>query len=145
MSVGGQSLGKDVRLVIVAGGGTVLDVPPSAITKFSAKPTTGDEKRTGMDGEVRHLITHEGWSGSLEIDRLDSQIEDYWAAAEAAYFAGQSLPWGTIQETIQEPSGAITQWRYERVVLKVDDLGDREGNKTIKMKVSFMASRRIKV
>lgn len=143
MPQGGQSLGKDVRVVIVTAQGT-LNIPPSAITKFDAQPVTGDEKRIGMDGEARHIITHEGWQGSFEVDRLDSTIEDYWAQAEAAYFAGVSMPFGTIQETIQEPNGGISQYRYEKMVLKVTDLGSREGNKTIKMKVSFMASRRIK-
>lgn len=143
MSVGGQSVGKDVRITIVTSTG-VLNIPASAITNFNPKPVTGDEKRIGLDGEPRHNITHEGWECDFDIDRIDSTVEDYWAAAEAAYFAGQTLPWGTAQEVIQEPNGAITTYRYEKVVLKVKDLGNREGNKVIKMKVSFLASRRIK-
>lgn len=143
MSVGGQSLGKDVRVVINTAAG-VLNIPPAAITKFDAQPTVGDEKRIGLDGEARHLITHEGWKGSFEIDRFDSTLDDYWAQAEAAYYAGQTLPYATIQETIQEPSGQISQYRYEKVVLKVTDIGSREGNKPVKMKLEFMASRRLK-
>lgn len=142
MSTGGQSLGKDVSVVIMTTSGA-LNIPAAAITKFDAKPITGDEKRTGLDGQVRHNVTHEGWQGSFEIDRLSSALDDYWAAAEAAYYAGTALPWGTIQEAITNPDLSVSQFTYTQVVLKVTDLGSREGNKTIKQKLDFVASRRI--
>lgn len=143
MPVGGQTIGKDVRLVIVTPSGT-LNIPPAAITSFDAQPETTNEKRIGMDGEARHLVTHAGWKGSFEVDRFDSTLEDFWAQAEAAYYAGVNLPYGYIQETIQEPNGSISQYRYEKVVLDLKDLGKKEGDKTVKMKLDFLASRRIK-
>lgn len=142
MSTGGQSLGKDVSVVIVTASGT-LNIPAAAITKFDAKPTTGDEKRVGMDGKVRHNVTHEGWTGSFEVDRFNSVLDDFWAEAEAGYFAGTALPWGTIQETITNPDLSVSQYTYTEVVLKLADIGSREGNKTIKQKLDFLASRRI--
>lgn len=143
MPIGGQSLGKDVRVVLVTANGT-LAIPAAAITKFNAKPTTGDEKRIGLDGEARHNVTHGGWTGSIDIDRFDSTLDDFWAAAEDSYHNGVNLPWGFIQETIQEPNGGISQYRYEKVAYKVTDLGDKEGDKVVKMKLEFMASRRRK-
>ncbi|OGB23353.1 MAG: hypothetical protein A3I66_01425 [Burkholderiales bacterium RIFCSPLOWO2_02_FULL_57_36] len=143
MPVAGQTIGKDVRLVIVTASGT-LDIPPAAITSFDAQPETTNEKRIGMDGEARHIVTHAGWKGSFEVDRFNSLLEDFWAAAEASYYAGVNMPFGYIQETIQEPNGGITQYRYEKVVLDLKDLGKKEGDKTVKMKMDFMASRRIK-
>lgn len=143
MPVGGQSLGKDVRVVLVTANGT-LNIPAAAITKFSAQPQTADEKRIGLDGEARHNITHGGWKIDLEIDRFDSTMDDFWAAAEEAYYAGQNLPWGYIQETIQEPNGGTSQYRYEKVAYKVTDIGAREGDKVVKMKLEALASRRKK-
>lgn len=142
MSTGNQSLGKDVRVVIMTTSGP-LNIPAAAIMKFDSKPTTGDEKRIGLDGNVRNNVTHEGWTGSFEIDRFDSTLDDYWAQAEAAYYGGTALPWGTIQETITNPDLSISQFTYTRVVLKITDMGTREGNKTIKMKLDFVASRRV--
>jgi hypothetical protein len=120
-------------------------VPPAAITGFDASPDTSNEKKMGMDGEARHLITHAGWKGSLDIDRFDSTVEDFWAATEAAYYAGQSTAYGYIQETIQEANGGVSQYRYEKVVLDLKDLGKKQGDKSVTMKLDFMASRRIKV
>ncbi|MRW88867.1 hypothetical protein GJ699_02595 [Duganella sp. FT80W] len=142
MSTGGQSLGKDVSVVIVTASGT-LNIPAAAITKFDSKPVTGDEKRIGLDGQVRNNVTHEGWNGSFEVDRFNSVLDDFWAAAEAAYYAGTALPWGTIQETITNPDLSVSQYTYTQVVLKLTDIGSREGNKTIKQKLDFVASRRI--
>jgi hypothetical protein len=144
MPVGGQTIGRDVRLVIVTSTGT-LNIPPAAIASFDSQPETSNEKKMGLDGEARNLLTHAGWKGSLEIDRFDSTVEDFWAASEAAFYAGQNLPYGIIQETIQEANGGTTQYRYEKVVLDLKDLGKKTGDKSVTMKMDFMASRRIKV
>jgi len=143
MPIGGQSLGKDVRVVLVGANGPIA-IPAAAITKFTAQPQTSDEKRIGLDGEARHNITHGGWKIDIEIDRFDSTLDDFWAAAEDAYYSGQNLPWGYIQETISEPNGGTSQYRYEKVAYKVTDLGAREGDKVIKMKLEALASRRKK-
>ena len=143
MPIGGQSLGKDVRIVLVTATGT-LNIPAAAITKFTAMPQTADEKRVGLDGEARHNITHSGWKIDIELDRFDSTLDDFWAAAEDAYYNGQNLPWGYIQETIQEPNGGTSQYRYEKVAYKVTDIGAREGDKVVKMKLEALASRRKK-
>src|SRR5476649_166725 len=125
MSAANQSLGKDVRVVITTATGN-LTIPASAIMKFDAQPVTNDEKRIPLDGEARHTVTHGGWKGGFEIDRLDSTLDDFWATTEANYYNGVNTPYGFIQETIQEPNGGISQYRYEKVVYKVTDLGARE-------------------
>lgn len=144
MSAANQSLGKDFRVVIVTPTGN-LNIPTAAITKFDAQPVTTNEKRLGLDGEARHLVTHAGWKGSFEIDRFDSTLDDFWALAEANYYNGVNTPYGFIQETVQEPNGGISQFRYEKVVYDLKDVGAREGDKVVKMKLEFMASRRLKV
>lgn len=141
MPIGGQSLGKDVRIVLVSPQGTI-NIPPAAITRFNVAPETTNEKRLGLDGEVRHLVQPAGYKGSVDIDRFNSNLEDYWAAFEEAYYAGANIGWGYIQETIQNPDGSVSQWRYEKVVFDVKDFGDREGDKIVKMKLDFMASKR---
>jgi hypothetical protein len=144
MPVGGQTVGKDIRLVIVTGRGT-LNVPPAAITNFTSAPNNGVDKRKGFDGEQRTLISPGDWQGSFDIDRFDSTIEDAWAQIESDYYAGVNTPYGTIQETIQEPNGGITQYRYEKVALDLKDLGSKQADKAVTLKLDFHASRRIKI
>jgi hypothetical protein len=52
---------------------------------------------------------------------------------------------GTITETIQEPGGGVSVYRYDAVVFKLKTLGDKKGNELIKGKMGFFAQRRIKV
>lgn len=144
MPIGGQSLGKDCRIVLVLPNGGTLNIPSAAITKFKPTPQVTDEKRKGLDGEARHNVIHDGWKVDIELDRFDSTVDDFWAAAEDAYYTGVNLGWGYMQETIQEPNGGTSQYRYEKVAYKVTDLGDREGDKVIKMKMEALASRRRK-
>jgi hypothetical protein len=144
MPVGGQTIGKDVRLVIVTATGT-LDVPPAAIASFSSQPENSVEQRKGLDGETRHLVTPGPWKGSIEIDRFDSSVEDFWARIEANYFAGINTPYGYIQETIQEPNGGLSQYSYEKVALDLKDLGKKIADKPVTLQLDFYASRRIKI
>lgn len=143
MPINNMSIGKDVSVVIITAAGS-LNIPAAAITKFDVQPVTDNETRMGMDGVTRALVSPTGWKGSFEVDRMSSSIEDWWAGVEAAYFAGQNIPSGTITETISNPDGSISQYRYTGVVFDLNDLGSREPSKVIKQKLGFVASRRVK-
>ena len=143
MPVNNMSIGKDVSVVIITPTGA-LNIPAAAITSFSVQPVTENESRIGMDGVTRALVVPTAWKGSFDVDRLNSSVEDWWAGVEAAYFAGQNVTSGTITETISNPDGSISQYRYTGVVFDLQDLGNREPTKVIKQKLSFVASRRMK-
>ena len=134
MPVNNQSIGKDVSVVIITPTGS-LNIPAAAITKFSTAPVTDNETRIGMDGVARFLVVPTSYKGSFDVDRMNSSIEDWWAGMEAAYFAGQNVTSGTITETISNPDGSISQYRYTGVVFDLETLGDREPTKVIKQKM----------
>lgn len=142
MPVNGFNVGRDVSLDIIDANGPVRF---GLITKFDSKPVTTDEKIKGIDGIVRHLNTPEGWTGSFDIERQGADLDAYFAKIEADFYAGKnSLPCA-IQETVQEPNGAFTVYRYIGVILKFDDAGSWAGTQSVKQKVSFNASRRVAV
>jgi hypothetical protein len=99
----------------------------------------------GLDGISRPVRFFDGWTGGFDLERQDSTVDDYFAQLEANYYAGLNEAPVSITETITEVSGAVTQYRYLGVLLKLDDAGDKAGDSTIKQKLSFMASRRVKV
>lgn len=142
MPVGGFTVGRDVALDITGPSGIVRF---SLITAFTAKPDVMDQKVKGLDGLVRHVVFHDGWTGSLDLERQDSALDDYWAQLEANYFQGINNLYLTITETITEVAGNITQYRFENVLLKLEDSGDWKGDATVKQKLTFLASRRKKV
>jgi hypothetical protein len=142
MPVNSFSVGRDVSLDIIASTGPLRF---SLITGFNSKPDITDSKIKGLDGITRHVRFPDGWSGGFSIERQDSTVDDYFAQLEANYYAGLNEQPVTITETITEVSGAVTQYRYMMVLLKLDDAGSWEGDKSVKQKISFMAARRLKV
>lgn len=142
MPVNGFTVGRDVSLDIIGPSGPLRF---SLITGFSAKPDITDQKIKGLDGITRHVRFPDGWSGSLEIERENSLVDDYFADLEANYYAGLNEKAATITETITEVSGAVSQYQYVGVLFKLDDAGDYKGDATVKQKLSFVASRRLKV
>jgi len=143
MPVNGFNIGKDCALnVIDATHGAITF---NLITSFTAKQKTKDQHIVGLDGVVRPLILPDGWEGSFELERSDSQVDDYFAANEAAYYSGKNIQSCTITETISEANGSLTQYRFTGVMLKLPDSGAWKGDASVKVKIDFFASRRLKV
>jgi hypothetical protein len=142
MPLNGFSVGRDVSLDIIGPSGPLRF---NLITGFNSKPDITDQKIKGLDGITRHVRFPDGWSGGFDVTRQDSTIDDYFSQIEANYYAGLNEQPCTITETITEVSGAVTQYRYLQVLLKLDDAGQWQGDQTVKQKVGFVSARRIKV
>jgi hypothetical protein len=141
MPINGFSVGRDVSLIIQTPNGPLV---ANLVTHFSSKPDMTEVKVKGLDGITRHVRFFDGWSGKFEYERQDSTLDDYFAQLESNYYLGIPEMPCTISETIENPNLAITQYLYVAVLLKLDDGGAWEGDKTVKMGLSFVASRRLK-
>lgn len=137
------SVGKDVVLDVITASGP-LSLPVTT-TGFEAKPLYNRIKSVALDGRNREAAIPTGWEGTITLDRRDSAIDDFFAAQEAGYYAGQNVLTGTITETITEASGAISQFQYVGVSLRFDEAGNKTGDNKIEQKVGFFASQRLKV
>lgn len=144
MPINSQSIGKDVSLDILTARGA-LNIPAAAITNFTSQPQTSSASSKGLDGETRNAVFPDGWQGTFEIDRMSSALDTFWADYEADYHNGVNLLPGTITETIREPDGSVSQFRYTKVVLNFTNAGGKQANQLVKQTLTFMASRRLKV
>jgi hypothetical protein len=142
MPSNGFSVGRDVSLSISTNSGPIRF---SLITEFSAKPSSKETPIKGLDGISRFVRFPDGWSGGFKVERADSTVDDYFAQLEANYYAGLNEGAASITETITEPNGTVSQYRYLGVMLKLDDAGTWVGDNTVKQAISWMASRRIKI
>jgi len=142
MPINGFSVGRDVSLDIVGPAGPVR---LNLITAFRSKQEVNEQKVKGMDGITRPLRFFDGWTGGFDIERQDSTVDDYFCQLEANYYSGLNEATVSITETITEVSGAVTQYRYVGVLLKYEDAGEKKGDTTVKQKLGFFASRRLKV
>ena len=142
MPVNGFSVGRDYAINVQGPSGPLQ---LNLVTKFTKKPDMIDKKIKGLDGRTRHVTFYDGWTGSFQIERQDSTPEDFFAEQEAAYYAGQNMSPCTITETITEVSGAVTQYQYVNVILKLADSGTASGDDTVALSIDFMAERRVKL
>jgi hypothetical protein len=142
MPLNNYSIGRDISLNIIGLNGPLNF---AQVVGFQSKPDTTDQKIKGLDGVTRHLRFPDGWTGSLDLERQDSTLDDYWTQVENNYYAGLNELPISITETIREVSGSISQYRYVDVLLTIDDAGSFKGDKSVSQKVKFVAARRLKV
>jgi len=139
----GFNTGRDLTLNIVGFDGAIHSF--GLQTTFDARAITKKISIEGMDGLTRFLKIPGGWSGSMGFVKQDDTLDAYFAQLEAAYFNGQNIPASSITETIQNPDGSTSQYRFTGVMLEFDDAGAWSGDADIKLKISWDAGRRIKV
>lgn len=142
MPQNGYSVGRDISLNVMTPTGQLVI---NRITGFESKQESSKSKVKRLDGINDSLRFFEGWSGSFTVERADSIVEDYFIQLEANYYAGLNEQPATILETITNPDGSVSQYRYERVILSLDDAGNWQGDATVKIKVSFEAARKRQV
>ncbi|CBJ38333.1 conserved protein of unknown function [Ralstonia solanacearum CMR15] len=142
MPIQGYSVGRDYTLVFQTSTGALQ---PNKITEFKAQQDVNDVKVKRLDGITDHVRFFDGWSGSFNVERQDPTLDNYFAQLEANYYAGINEQPAQIYETINEANGAISQFRYDGVLMSLADSGTRAGDATVKQSVNFVASRRVKV
>lgn len=143
MPMNNFNTGRDITLNIIGFDGTIKNF--ALQTDFDAKQMTNKISIKGLDGVVRFLEIPDGWDGGFSFERQDALIDQYFNDLENAYYGGQNVQAATITETIQEVNGGISQYRYTGVMFKLDDAGTWHGDASIKMKISWCASRRFKI
>ena len=142
MPQSGISVGSDFRFDVITAAG-LLTLP--TLLDFDKKPTEVQQKVTPLNGPPIPLTFPNGWEGSFSVARQDSTLDDYFAALEAAQYAGANIAGGSIHETIQEVNGTLSQYMYTNVQLHFTDAGNAKATSDVMQKVSFTAAARIKV
>jgi hypothetical protein len=143
MPQAGLNIGSDYRFDIYTSTG-LLTLP--TLLNFKKRKLTQKMTVKPLNTLPIHLSFQEGgWEGSFEVSRADATLDAYFAAFEAAYYAGINQPAGFIQETIQEISGPPSTFQFQGVTLYFDDAGDAEAEKNVVQRVSFLASTRVQL
>ena len=142
MPQSGISIGSDARFDILTPSG-VLTLP--TLLDFKSKKIDHQTKINPLHGAPINLTFPNGWDGSFNVARKDSTLDDYFAAQEAAQYAGANIAAGTIHQTITEVDGTLSQYMFEGVQLYFSDAGDYKALSDVMQSVSFVASSRLKV
>jgi len=136
------SIGSDCQLVVM---GPFGRVDLAHVTGFEANQVTMAVRVDRLDGVQLGAELPKGWSGNFTLDRGSSAADDFIAAIEQAYLAGQSIPAGTLYQYVNEPDGSTSTYQFSGVVFKLTSAGVYKGDAPVAQRLSFYASSRVSV
>ena len=139
---GSFSVGRDCSVVLMGPFGRV-DIPN--VMGFDCKQETAAIKVDRLDGVQMNAELPKGWTGSFDVERGGSSVDDLFSNIEAAWYLSGSIINSTIYQYIQEPNGSTSTYQFDNCSLKLDDSGAGKGDASVKQKISFMANRRRRV
>ncbi|MDR3520430.1 MAG: hypothetical protein P4L54_02325 [Acidocella sp.] len=136
------SVGSDCQLVVM---GPFGRVDLAHVTGFEASQVTQAVRVDRLDGVQLGAELPKGWSGMFTLDRGSSAADDFIAAIESAYFAGQAIGAGTLYQYVSEPNGSTSTYQFGGAVFKLVSAGSYKGDAPVSQKLQFYASSRVRV
>lgn len=142
MSSSTFSVGRDCQLVVM---GPYGRVDLSYVTGFESRQVTAPVRVDCIDGTQLAAELPKGWDGAFELERGNSAVDDFIAKEEAAYYAGNSVATGTLYQYVSETDGSTSTYQYDGVVFKLAQAGTWRGDQSVKQRMEFFASTRVRV
>lgn len=143
------STGRDCQLVLIgpagANGQAGVRVELSHVTGFEAKQKTHQIRVDRLDGVHMAAELPRGWEGQFELDRGSAAADDFVASLEQAWFTSGQLLGGTLYQYVSEVDGSVSTYQYDGAVFRMSSSGHWTGDKAVKQKLDFFASRRIRI
>ena len=139
----GFNTGRDYSLSLTLPNGKVSTIN---LIEASFEPSTKTEMIVPLNGVPTHLIFPQGWKGTLTFNRNSAQIDQFYAAFEAAFYSnGAVIPGGSITETIQEVDGSVSTFKYTGVQVVPGKTGDWKGGDKVTQTLTVVASQKVQV
>src|SRR5579875_1598501 len=139
MSFTNFSIGRDTQLVVIGPNGRI-DL--SYVTGFEARQITQSIRVNQLNGSTLGTELPKGWEGAFELERGDSSVEDFIAAAEQQFFNGAVSAPGTMYQYVSETDGSTSAYQYDGVTFKLVSAGQWRGDSSVKQRLEFFATRR---
>ena len=133
------NIGSDSTLTFLVNGAPVGSM---LLTKFEFKQNTTRLVSKPINSPPNYRDLEEGWEGTLVYDRSNSVLDDFFAAKEAARWAGQLPPSLTITTTINNVDGTTSRYRFNNVTAKLDGGGTYAADEKVEQTASWAASTR---
>jgi hypothetical protein len=136
------SIGRDTQLVVI---GPTGRIDLTHVTSFESRQLTQSVRVDRLDGTQLGTELPKGWEGSFELDRGNSTVDDFVAAAEQQYFNGNSMTAGTMYQYVTETDGSVSTYQYDSVNFRLTNAGTWKGDNSVRQKLEFFAVRRRRI
>lgn len=142
MPINAFSIGRDCQLVVIGPQGRI-DL--TYVTGFESRQITQSVRLSRLDGVPMGAELPNGWEGSFEVERGTSAVDDFIAAAEQSFLASGALPAGAVYQYVSEVDGSTSTYQFAGVVFKLANAGTWKGDQSVKQKLEFFATSRVRV
>jgi hypothetical protein len=143
LNAGQFTIGPNCSVAIYNGG---QEVNVGLITQinFNAKPRIVKKQVNLMSGYTFDLAFLQGWEGSIDIQRTDASLDNFWyQQIESAVQGGLPFPSFNIIATIKETNLSTTRFTFQGAILYYDDSGTYANEEAVMQRISFAAPVRI--
>lgn len=131
--------------VIVTVNGAALPLPN--VTKFTYKQISEEAESRPLNGPPKRRKVPKGWEGTIDNDRANSGLDDFFVLEEGTYYAGgDSMNINILCTALDAVTRLPAQYRFDNATLYYEDGGTFEqGTKPVGQQVKFWASTMTKV
>ena len=136
------SVGRDCQLVVM---GPFGRIDLTHVTGFESRQVTAPVRVDRIDGVLLATELPKGWEGAFDLERGSSSVDDFVAQVEAAYHAGNAVASGTLYQYVAEIDGSTSTYQYDNVVFKLAHAGSWRGDASVKQRLEFYASTRMRM
>jgi len=136
------SVGRDCQLVVM---GPFGRIDLTHVTGFESRQVTAPVRVDRIDGVLLATELPKGWEGVFDLERGSSSVDDFVAQVEAAYHAGNAVASGTLYQYVAEVDGSTSTYQYDNVVFKLAHAGSWRGDASVKQRLEFYASTRMRM
>ncbi|KXU99233.1 hypothetical protein AD929_15670 [Gluconobacter potus] len=136
------SIGRDTRVVFRWNGSTV-ELPD--VVSFTSQQGTVALRSVPLNSQPTTYEVPNGWSGTVQCQRTNSNLDDLIASTEAAFWSAGTITNGTLYQYITEPDGSTTTWQYTNVSIVLNAAGSWANDGMVMQSFTFNASQKVKV
>lgn len=136
------SVGRDCQLVVM---GPFGRIDLTHVTGFESRQITTPVRVDRIDGVLLAAELPKGWDGAFDLERGSSAVDDFIAGVEAAFHAGNAVATGTLYQYVAEVDGSTSTYQYNNVVFKLAQAGTWRGDVSVKQRLEFYASTRVRM
>lgn len=136
------SVGRDCQLVVLGAYGRI-DL--AHVTGFEARQRTASVRVDRIDGTHMGAELPKGWDGTFELERGNSAVDDFIANLESDWYAGNPTSPGTLYQYVTETDGSTSTYQFNAVVFKLASAGLWRGDSSVKQRLEFFASTRVRM
>jgi len=133
------NIGSDSVMSFLVNG---LPIGSMLLTSFEFKQLTTRLTSKPVNNVPGYREVEEGWEGTMEYDRSNSVLDDFFAAKEAARYAGQQPPQVTVTTKITNTDGSVSRFRFDGMAVKLDNGGKYASDEKVMQQVAWVASTR---